>query len=303
MEPPNYYVLNAAAGEHRPITHRVSLASERPELRPQLVHYRRSDGVELSGELYLPGGRLPAKPLPTLIWAYPHRYLGREAAGEVMGSANRYMLDQGPLMEEGLRLLVTQGYAVLWNAGMPLVDIGSADYPIVSQLVGNAQAAVDKLVDMRVADRNRIAIGGHSFGATMVGILLANSDLFAAGVAVDGGFNAFNDPFGTSQVPRTLWQAPADYFQLSSVLKADQIHAPFLLLHGAEDQIPGTSVAESQLMFQALNGLGRQARLVILPYEDHVTEARESVEHSLWEVDSWLDRYLKSEPNRNFASK
>jgi dipeptidyl aminopeptidase/acylaminoacyl peptidase len=302
-QPPNYYIRDIVRNTFIQITHLESPGKESAGLRPQLIHYVRSDGVLLSGELYLPEGVIPPKPLPTLIWAYPHSYIHRDAAGEVATSANQYALDESRSTRflTGIRALATQGYAVLWDAAMPLIEINGGADTTVQQLTASAQAAVKALVEMGVANPQKIAIAGQSFGGTMTGILLANTDLFAAGISIDGCFNWSREPFGFQYERRTLWEAPSAYISQSPYFKADQIHAPLLLVHGARD--PVFNVSESEQMYQALNGLGRTARLAILPYEGHTPEGKESIEDLSWETLNWLNRYLKGRADINVASK
>ncbi|MEO0334517.1 MAG: prolyl oligopeptidase family serine peptidase, partial [Bacteroidota bacterium] len=162
------------------------------------------------------------------------------------------------------------------------------------QLVANAKAAIDKLVDMGIADSSRVAIGGHSYGAFMTANLLAHSDLFAAGIARSGAYNRTLTPFGFQREERTYWEAPEIYYQMSPFMHADKINEPILMLHGEADNNSGTFPLQSKRYFNALKGLGATARLVMLPHESHGYRAKESVLHMLWEMDQWLDKYVKN---------
>jgi dipeptidyl aminopeptidase/acylaminoacyl peptidase len=174
---------------------------------------------------------------------------------------------------------------------MPVIGGVNANDTAAEQLVENARAAVNKLVEIGVAERTRIGIAGHSYGGLMTATLLAQSDLFAAGVALSGVYDLPATPFGFQNESRTFWDASTAYTQLSAYLHADHITAPLLLVHGEVDTtIPS---AQSLQMFRALEGLGRTARLVILPYEGHAYTAQESVLHVAWEISRWFDRYLK----------
>jgi dipeptidyl aminopeptidase/acylaminoacyl peptidase len=75
---------------------------------------------------------------------------------------------------------------------------------------------------------------------------------------------------------------------------ADKIKEPILLIHGIDDDNTGTFPIQSERLYQAIKGLGGTARLVMLPYEAHGYRARESVMHMLWEMDGWLDKYVKN---------
>lgn len=258
------------------------------------VFYKRNDGVELDGTLYLPAGYNPEKdvPLPLLMWAYPREYKDASHAGQVKDSPHQFVrLHYGSPVFWALR-----GFAVLDEAAFPIVarDGGEPNDTFVEQLVDNARAAIDYLAERGIADRNRVAIGGHSYGAFMVANLLAHSDLFAAGIARSGAYNRTLTPFGFQSEERTFWEAPDVYMKISPFVYAHKIKAPLLLIHGDADNNPGTFTLQSERMFAAINGLGGIARLVLLPYESHGYAARENILHMLWETDRWLEKYVKN---------
>jgi dipeptidyl aminopeptidase/acylaminoacyl peptidase len=178
---------------------------------------------------------------------------------------------------------------------MPIVGEGGKEPndTYVQQLVASAKAAVDEVVRRGVADRKRIAIGGHSYGAFMTANLLAHSDLFCAGIARSGAYNRTLTPFGFQNEERTLWQAPDTYIKMSPFMHADKINEPILLIHGEADNNQGTFPLQSERLFNALKGLGKTARFVLLPLESHGYQARESVLHMLYEMHQWLEKYVK----------
>jgi dipeptidyl aminopeptidase/acylaminoacyl peptidase len=195
-------------------------------------------------------------------------------------------------------LWLTQGYAVLDNPSLPIVGEGDKEPndTYVDQLVSSAKAAVDEVVRRGVADRRRIAIGGHSYGAFTTANLLAHSDLFAAGIAQSGAYNRTLTPFGFQAEERDLWHASETYIKMSPFLYADKIRKPLLLVHGQADNNPGTDPIQSDRFYNALKGNGATVRLVVLPFESHGYRARESVLHLLWETSNWLDTYVKNRP-------
>jgi dipeptidyl aminopeptidase/acylaminoacyl peptidase len=163
----------------------------------------------------------------------------------------------------------------------------------VQQIVMDAKAAIDKAVEMGVTDRNRVGVGGHSYGAFMTANLLAHSDLFHAGVAESGAYNRTLTPFGFQTERRSLWEAPDIYLRMSPFMLADKIKTPILLIHGEADNNTGTFPIQSERMYQAIRGNGGTVRLVMLPLESHGYSGRESIEHVLWEELNWFDKYLK----------
>src|SRR5262249_31242985 len=156
----------------------------------------------------------------------------------------------------------------------------------------SAAAAIDKAVEMGITDRNRVGVGGHSYGAFMTANQLAHSNLFRAGIARSGAYNRTLTPFWFQSERRTPLQAPGMYASVSPFMHADKIKTPLLLIHGEADNNPGTFPMQSERMYQAIKGNAGTVRYVSLPLESHGYVARESVEHTLYEMISWFDRYV-----------
>lgn len=298
-EPPNYRLRALAGDASRAVTHFPHPAEQLVGLHKELITYGREDGVQLSATLYLPPGYEAEAdgPLPMLMWAYPQEFKSAAAAGQVSDSPYRFdrVSWRSPV------LWLSQGYAVLDDPKMPIVGEGEVEPndSFRSQLVASARAAVEAVVERGVADRERIAIGGHSYGAFMTANLLAHSDLFAAGIARSGAYNRTLTPFGFQAEERTYWQAPGVYFDMSPFMHAEKVDEPILLIHGAADNNSGTFPMQSERFYHALKGHGATTRLVMLPYESHGYRARESILHLMWETHAWLERYVKgADPSR-----
>ncbi|HEX8694738.1 MAG TPA: prolyl oligopeptidase family serine peptidase [Longimicrobium sp.] len=293
-DPPNYYVRTLPGGQARAITSFPDPAPQLAGIQRQLVTYRRADGVQLSATLYLPPGYDPQRDgrLPVLMWAYPTEFRDAASAGQVQDSPNRFSRPGGI----SHLFLLTQGYAIFDNPTMPIVGEGEKEPndTYIEQLVASAQAAVDKVVEMGVGDRDRIGIGGHSYGAFMTANLLAHSDLFRAGIARSGAYNRTLTPFGFQAEQRTYWQATDTYTRMSPFTYANRINEPILMIHGEMDDNSGTFPIQSERMYAALKGHGATVRYVVLPYEAHGYRARESTLHTLAEMVRWMDRYVKN---------
>jgi len=292
-EPPNYFIRNLKSGELTVITKFPHPYPQFKDIKKEMVTYTRDDGVQLSFELYLPADYTSDQgPLPTFLWAYPREYKSADAAGQISGSP--YTFNRiSPLSAIAM---ATQGYAILNNTSFPIIGEGDQEPNdrFVEQLVANAQAAIDKAVEMGVTDPDRVGVGGHSYGAFMTANLLSHSRLFAAGVARSGAYNRTLTPFGFQAEPRTYWQAPEIYYTMSPFMHADQVKDPILLIHGIADNNSGTFPIQSERYYAALKGHGATVRLVMLPHESHGYRARESLLHVLWETTKWLDTYVKN---------
>jgi dipeptidyl aminopeptidase/acylaminoacyl peptidase len=291
-DPPNLYI-RTAEGKKQALTDFTDPTPQLRGIKKKLVTYKRADGVPLSFTLCLPPDYKEGQRLPALIWAYPREFTDADTAGQVGGSPYRFTTLTGP----SHLFLVLQGYAVLDNATMPIVgDPEKVNDSFVDQLVASAKAAIDKADEMGVIDRKRVAVGGHSYGAFMTANLLAHSDLFRAGIARSGAYNRTLTPFGFQSERRTLWEAPETYLKMSPFMYADKIKAPLLLIHGAADNNDGTFPIQSERLYQAIKGNGGKVRFVSLPAEAHGYAARESVEHTLFEMVTWLDKHVKNAP-------
>jgi len=299
---PNYYIQKMGTPSAEQVTFFPNPYGSGALPKKQVLHYKRSDGVDLSANLYLPPGYKPADgSLPTLMEAYPTEYKTKAAAGQVSGSPYQFtFLNWGSPVP-----LVTQGYAVLESASIPIIGEGKSEPndTYVEQLVASAKAAIDEGVRLGVVDRNRVAVMGHSYGAFMTANLLAHSDLFKAGIARSGAYNRTLTPFGFQNEERTYWQAPEVYYKMSPFSFADKIKTPVLLIHGEADNNSGTFPIQSERLFSALKGHGATVRFVLLPLESHGYAGRESVLHMFWEMNNWLNTYVKNPPSATVAAQ
>lgn len=292
---PNYWLVNT---KKRVAPKQITaFADPYPTLKgikKQLITYPRKDGLNLSAILYTPEGYDPTRDgrLPVLMWAYPREYKSAADAAQVRGS--KYTFTR---LSWGSPLYwVTRGYAIMDQTEMPIVGEGELEPNdfFIEQLVANAEAAINKVVEMGVGDRGRIAVGGHSYGAFMTANLLSHTQLFAAGIARSGAYNRTLTPFGFQYEQRSYWEAPEVYFNMSPFSFADQVKTPILLIHGEADNNSGTFPIQSERYYNALKGHGATTRLVLLPHESHGYAAKESILHTLWEMDSWLEKYVKN---------
>jgi dipeptidyl aminopeptidase/acylaminoacyl peptidase len=292
-EVPNIYAMNLKTKKTTAITNFSNPYPGLEGVQKSQLSYPRKDGIKLTATLYLPKGyKKEDGRLPVLVWAYPREFKTLAAAGQVKGSPYRFTrLGLGSPV-----YWVTRGYAVLDNADMPIVGEGKNEPndTFIEQIQDNATALIDYVVDLGVADRNRIAVGGHSYGAFMTANLLAHTKLFAAGIARSGAYNRTLTPFGFQGEARTYWEVPEIYNKMSPFNYADKIKTPLLMTHGIDDDNSGTFPIQSERLYSAIKGHGGVVRLVMLPKEFHGYRSRESILHTFWEQDSWLEKYVKN---------
>ena len=290
-DPPNYYVRDLNGNSKRAVT---EFKDPQPQLRGvkhQFVTYQRKDGVKLSATLYLPPGYKEGERLPVIMWAYPREFGDADSASQITGSPNRFTTVSG----YSHLFLLLSGYAIFDNPTMPIVGAGeTANDLYVEQLVSSAEAAIDKVVELGVGDRDRIGVGGHSYGAFMTANLLAHSRLFRAGFAESGAYNRSLTPFGFQSERRTFWEVPVLYAKMSPFWFAHQVKDPILLMHGEVDDNSGTFPIQSERFYMALKGQGATVRYVTLPFEAHGYAGRETLLHVLAERINWFDKHVKN---------
>ena len=295
-ENPNYFLVELGKEKSEALTNFKNPYPQLFGVTKQLISYSRTDKLLLTSTLYLPKDYNTTQgKLPVLMWAYPKEYKTEQAAAQIKGSQYQFI----KINWNSPVFWVTQGYAVMDNVDMPIVG-ESNDQPndtFLEQLKQNAEAAINKIALMRIGDEKRIAIGGHSYGAFMAANLVAHTNLFAAAIARSGAYNRTLTPFGFQFEERTLWNAPALYQKMSPFNYAHQVKTPLLLIHGENDDNAGTFPIQSDRFYGALKGFGATTRLVSLPAEAHSYKAKESILHMLWEMNSWLETYVKNKKN------
>ncbi|AFY99277.1 alpha/beta hydrolase family protein [Calothrix sp. PCC 6303] len=292
IEPPNYYLKTPNQPE-KLLTNYQDPAPQLAGIHKELVQYQRADGVKLSATLYLPPGYDQNRDgaLATMFWVYPEEFKDREFAGQVTTATNTFSRPMG----SSILFLLTQGYAVLSGPSIPIVGEGDTEPndTYVEQLIAGTQAAVDYVVNRGIADPQRLGIGGHSYGAFTTVNLLAHSSIFKMGIARSGAYNRTLTPFGFQGEQRNFWEAMDTYINMSPFTHLEKIQSPLLLIHGEKDSNPGTYPLQTERLYEALKGLGATVRYCVLPCEDHSYRSIEGVNHVLWEMVNWCDRYLK----------
>lgn len=294
-EPANLCSRDLKKKKFAQLTHFANPYPAMANVSKQKIKYKRADGLDLTATVYLPAGYDKAKEglLPVLMWAYPREYKSKAEASQVRGS--QYMFTN---INYGSPVYwVLRGYCVMENVEMPIVSTSEGAEPnddFIEQLTMNAEAAVKVISEMGVGDPNRVAVGGHSYGAFMTANLLTHTKLFKAGIARSGAYNRTLTPFGFQTETRTYWEVPEIYNAMSPFMSADKLHGALLIIHGEMDNNSGTFPIQSERLFSALKGHGAIARYVVLPYESHGYAAKENILHLLYECDLWLDRYVKN---------
>lgn len=273
--------------------------------RRMLIEYRGGNGESLTGVVLLPPEYQPGRKYPVLTWVY---------AGETYrnANANSYVLANRPASSLNMQVLAARGYVVLFpSIPLPADTLVRDQYLEIPRAV---LAAVDRLVELGIADSDRIAVGGHSNGGYTTNVIIAQTSRFKAAITMAGvsnltsNYGVFDARFrytdmaardGTFQMnwaeagqaglraPLTenLWA----YIRNSPLFYADRIQTPLLLIHGDQDLSPMT---EAEQLFTSLYRQGKRARFVRYWGEGHTIGASPANTRHMWgEIVAWLDEF------------
>ena len=299
IDVPNYVEFNVdrkGRVKERQISAFENTLPHSDEIRMEYLTYRRADGVSCAARVYLPAGYDKNRDgkLPVFMWTYPREHFTRTSAEiNFRASHNTFaMPDQGNQIFWCLK-----GYAVVldWTMAI-LADDRNGDYNanFVRELTLSAEAIVDALDRSGIGDRNRMAVGGLSYGSFMTANLLAHTNLYKAGFANSGAFNRTLTPYGFQYYKKDYWESEQIYHDMSPYNYADKIKTPILITHGQMDENTGTHPIQSERLYQAIAGHGGDATYLQLPYEGHVMAFKENVLHYFSVVEKMLDKYVKN---------
>jgi dipeptidyl aminopeptidase/acylaminoacyl peptidase len=251
----------------------------------ELVSYRDADGKVLYGVLRYPVGYEKGRTYPTVFEIYEtffdNGFNGRAA------------------------MLAGQGYAVF--------------HPSVNLVVGRpgeswakgVTAAANKLIDMGVADPDRLGVHGTSYGGYATVLLLTETDRFKAAINISGKVNMVSfytdsERLGVrnthapeksqDRIGGTLWEFPERYIEHSAIFRLDRVKTPLLTISG--DQDPNVPANQSRELYYALRRLGKDVEWVRYVNGGHrpPNSVAESIDFEQ-RIVAWYDKYLKPKPS------
>jgi dipeptidyl aminopeptidase/acylaminoacyl peptidase len=294
--PGELHVATADGADERRLTSMNTEWLDKVALAPvQNFSVRADDGHPLDGWLVRPLSSTPGKPLPLILQVHggPHYALG-----------NRFSFE--------FQRLAAQGYLVLY--GNPRGSQGYGEHHatrVLGDWAGRDLLDVLHLLDAvlatGVADPNRLAVSGVSYGGYLACMLVASGQQFRAAISENGisdctsafGSAAGLQPFWCSEFGGPPWEQQTLYQQRSPLSHVASIHTPLLLVHAELDQ--QSPIGQSEELFAALHFLGRQVEFVRVPGEGHLMNlvGRPSRRIGRAEViDRWLSRYLALNPHQ-----
>ena len=280
----------------KPISSFKNTLPHSDEIRMEYLRYKRADGLECAARVYLPASYDKARDgkLPVFMWTYPREHYTAQSV-KVNRRAPHNMFAMPDQWNQIFWCL--KGYAVVldWTMAILAPDRdGDYNEDFIGQLKMNAEAIVNALDEAGIGDRDRMAVGGLSYGSFMTANLLAHTNLYKCGFANSGAFNRTLTPYGFQHYTKKYWKEEQIYHDMSPFNYADKIKAPILITHGQMDENTGTHPIQSERLYYAIAGNGGNATYLQLPYEGHKMAYRENVLHYFSVVEKMLDKYLKN---------
>lgn len=288
---PDSWLLDLESGDETKLTSNVDQNSAITQAKRERFKVTRADGFEFWVEVTLPSD-WDGTPLPGIIWHYPSEFDDQEDYDE---RQRRYNKNDFPgVYHRSIDILVKRGYAVI-NSDWPIsAEMGDPNDGFVWSIVQNSTVVIDSTAKRGYIDRDRMAIGGHSYGAFGTANAMIHTSFFKAGIAGDGNYNRTLTPLGFQREPRDLWRGFDRYVQMTPIFWADRMDGALLMYHGAADQNVGTWPTHSRRMFHALNGIGKTAAMYMYPHEAHGPAAEETLLDLWTRWVQWMDHYVKA---------
>jgi dipeptidyl aminopeptidase/acylaminoacyl peptidase len=268
-------------------SHNADVLKDVALVTPEEVSFKAKDGNEVHGLLFKPVGYEAGKKVPFLL--------------RIHGGPNGQ--DQHSFRQEE-QIFAANGYAVLnvnyrgsSGRGQQYTVSISGDWGHKEVL--DLHAGVDYVVQIGIADPNRMGVGGWSYGGILTNYLIASDNRFKAGIS--GAGVAFPLAFyGHDQYIRQYdneigppWEKGLDRWLKISYpfLQANKIKTPTLFLCGDKDfNVP---LLGSEQMYQALKNVGTETQLIIYPGENHGIARPSFQKDRMQRYLDWYARYLK----------
>jgi dipeptidyl aminopeptidase/acylaminoacyl peptidase len=291
---PDSYLRDTKTGAETRLTKNTDFAPEVTQAqRKRILVERPRDGYKFYVDLTLPKDYRQGTRLPGIIWFYPTEFTSQAEYDQRRRTTNiNRFANVGPRSPE---IWVTQGYVVIQPLDIPIVGPqGRMNDHYVDELREDLDVVIDAVDKAGYLDRNRLGIGGHSYGAFSTVNAMTHTPYFKAGIAGDGMYNRTLTPYSFQNERRDFWEAEQTYLDMSPFLYADRLTGALLMYHSLEDQNVGTDPISSIRMMQALQGQGKIASLYMYPYEDHGPATRESDLDQWARWIAWFDVYVKN---------
>lgn len=290
--PPDLWTAGASLDHPRQLTH-LNPQIERLRLgASRLIDYLGADGRKLSGALLLPSDYREGQRVPLVVRPYPGPF-------RHSNDLNRFGLE-GASDVSNMQMFATRGYAVLsaeipQRLGTPMRD-----------LMDGIHAAVNRVIELGIADPDRLAIFGQSYGGYTTLSVIVQTDRFKA-AATSAGLSDLISYYGHlgdtgsdgsawSEAGQGLmggppWEQMRRYLENSPIFYLDRVTTPLLILHGDRDAAVPPQQADE--VFVGLRRLGREVEYRKYVGEEHAPQGRENLIDYWSALIRWFDKYVK----------
>ncbi len=288
------YLRDMKTGTETKLTKNIDFAPEVTQaIRKRLLVERPRDNYKFYIDVTLPKDYREGTKLPGIIWFYPTEFSTQAEYDQRRRTTNINRFAN--VAARSPEIWVTQGYVVIQPVDIPIVGpTGRMNDHYVDELREDLDLTLEAVEKAGYLDRDRVGIGGHSYGAFSTVNAMTHTPYFKAGIAGDGMYNRTLTPWNFQNERRDFWEAKDTYLEMSPFLYADRLSGALLMYHSLEDQNVGTDPISSIRMMQALQGHGKQAALFMYPYEDHGPATRESDLDQWARWLAWFDIYVKN---------
>ena len=291
-EPEEIWTIDADDFSLRRVTHINPIFDRYVMGEGRMIEFRTLNGQTAHGALLLPAGYTPGKRYPLIVYQYP-------------GSPwsiyrNLFGLSQFTATVENWQFFATRGYAVL------VPDVPAKPETYMSDIAAAVLPAVDKVIELGIADPERVGITGQSNGGYGVLSLIVQTNRFKAAVDRMGVGNLIShytqmsesgqSTYTGEMIRRTggsLWEKRDKFIENSPIFFFDRVQTPLLIIQGTEDR--QVVVARSDEVFVSLRFLGKEVEYARYAGESHgVAEWTfgNQVDY-LNRVIAWFDLWLK----------
>jgi dipeptidyl aminopeptidase/acylaminoacyl peptidase len=254
------------------------------------IRFNSKDGTEIHGLIVKPPSFAPGRKYPTILWIHG----GPNGQDEHSLALDGYEFEPQMFAARGF-VVLRVNYRGGSGRGIAFAKTIVADWG--HKEVEDLLAGVDRLVALGIADKERLAIGGWSYGGILTDYTIAADRRFKVAISGAGSGNQlamfgsdeyilqYNSEIGTPWTNTALWLKLSYPF-----FHADRIHTPTLFLGGDKDfNVP---VAGGEQMYQALRTLGVPAQLVVYPGQHHIVTRPSFVKDLAERMSAWIDRYI-----------
>jgi dipeptidyl aminopeptidase/acylaminoacyl peptidase len=295
-EPVEAYALNLAGGNPVQVSRANADLPKPPLGETRIIRWKAKDGKEVEGLLTLPVGYRSGTKVPLILNI--HGGPAGDFAESFIGSAGPYPI----------ATFAARGYAVLranprgstgYGHAFKVANVndwGGGDYQ-------DLMAGVDHVIAMGIADPDRLAVMGWSYGGYMTNWVITQTTRFKA-ASTGAGLSDLVSMWGTNDIPSTLddyfsgpfYEQEARYVKMSPLYYVKNVTTPTLILHGGADVRVPTS--QGYEMYSALKRRGVETEMVVYPRQPHGPQEPKFVLDIMKRNVDWVDKHIRAKSER-----